>query len=142
MKVAFYTLGCKVNQYDSQEMISLFKSNGYIVVDAKESADIYIINSCTVTSESSRKSRQAARRFRNAHPDAIIVITGCYTQAFIDEFKDFPDVDIDYSDRDKAKDFIKGLELSTSEKWEAIVCNSNKGRNKISNIIRYIKYSR
>lgn len=94
MKVAFYTLGCKVNQYDSQEMISLFKSNGYIVVDAKDSADIYVINSCTVTAESSRKSRQAARRFRNAHPDAIIIITGCYTQAFIDEFKDFPDVDI------------------------------------------------
>ena len=55
MKAAFYTLGCKVNQYESQEMICRLKSKGYTVVDTKEDADIYVVNSCTVTAESSRK---------------------------------------------------------------------------------------
>ncbi|MBR3768433.1 MAG: tRNA (N(6)-L-threonylcarbamoyladenosine(37)-C(2))-methylthiotransferase MtaB [Clostridia bacterium] len=85
MKAAIYTLGCKVNQYETQEMISSLKNSGFTVVDTKENADIYIINSCTVTAESSRKTRQAVRRFRSDNPDAVIVLTGCFSQAFKDE---------------------------------------------------------
>ncbi len=94
MKVSVYTLGCKVNQYDTQEMISELVKNGYTVADHKSKCDVYIINSCTVTAESSRKSRQAVRRLRAENKDAIIVLTGCFSQAFRDEASLLEDADI------------------------------------------------
>ena len=94
MKAAFYTLGCKVNQYETQEMISLLKNEGYSVVSHKEKADIYVINSCTVTAESSRKTRQAVRRFRNDNQNSIIILTGCFPQAFPEEAKKLTEADI------------------------------------------------
>lgn len=94
MKIAFFTLGCKVNQYESNEMLAAFRENGYTVVESKDDADIYVINSCTVTAESSRKSRQAVRRFKHEHPDSVIVLTGCYSQAFPEEVKEFDEADI------------------------------------------------
>jgi len=94
MKVAVYTLGCKVNQYESQEMMSMLIKEGYTVTDSKNEADIYIINSCTVTAESSRKTRQAVRKFRTLHPESIIVLTGCYPQAFPEEAKLLNEADI------------------------------------------------
>ena len=95
MKVAFYTLGCKVNQYETQEMISLLKNEGYSVVSHKEKADIYVINSCTVpAAESSRKTRQAVRRFRNDNQNSIIILTGCFPQAFPEEAKKLIEADI------------------------------------------------
>lgn len=81
MKAAFYTLGCKVNQYESQAMAQSLESHGFIIVDHSDEADIYIINSCTVTAESDRKTRQAVRRFKKQHPDSIVVLTGCMPQA-------------------------------------------------------------
>ncbi len=94
MKAAFYTLGCKVNQYETQEMISLLKNEGYEIISHKEKADIYVINSCTVTAESSRKTRQAVRRFRNDNKDAIIILTGCFPQAFPEEASQLSEADI------------------------------------------------
>ena len=94
MKAAFYTLGCKVNQYETQEMISLLKNEGYEIINHKQKADIYIINSCTVTAESSRKTRQAVRRFRNDNKDAIIILTGCFPQAFPEEASRLSEADI------------------------------------------------
>ena len=82
MKAAFYTLGCKVNQYESQAMAQRLENSGFVICDADEDADVYIINSCTVTAESDRKTRQAVRRFRKLHPDSIILLTGCMPQAF------------------------------------------------------------
>lgn len=82
MKAAFYTLGCKVNQYESQAMAQNLESHGFVITDHSEEADVYIINSCTVTAESDRKTRQAVRRFKKLHPDSIIVLTGCMPQAF------------------------------------------------------------
>lgn len=82
MKAAFYTLGCKVNQYESQAMAQKLESCGFIITDHSEQADVYIINSCTVTAESDRKTRQAVRRFKKLHPDSIVVLTGCMPQAF------------------------------------------------------------
>ena len=87
MKIAFYTLGCKVNQYESNWMGDLAKRNGFILVCANEDADVYVINSCTVTSESDRKTRQAVRRFKRNHPDSIVVLTGCMPQAFPEDAK-------------------------------------------------------
>ncbi len=81
MKAAFYTLGCKVNQYESQAMSQRLESHGVTIVDHTQQADIYVINSCTVTAESDRKTRQAVRRFKKQHPDSIVVLTGCMPQA-------------------------------------------------------------
>ncbi len=82
MKAAFFTLGCKVNQYESQAMAQKLEKNGFVICDADEEADVYIINSCTVTAESDRKTRQTVRRFKKNHPESIVVLTGCMPQAF------------------------------------------------------------
>lgn len=81
MKAAFYTLGCKVNQYETQAMSQSLEKHGFEIVDCNENADIYVINSCTVTAESDRKTRQTVRHFKKQHPDSIIVLTGCMPQA-------------------------------------------------------------
>ncbi len=82
MKAAFYTLGCKVNQYESQAMAQNLEKHGFVICDASEEADVYVINSCTVTAESDRKTRQSVRRFKKLHPDSLVLLTGCMPQAF------------------------------------------------------------
>lgn len=82
MKAAIYTLGCKVNQYESQAMTESLQRNGYEIVDHHADADVYIVNSCTVTAESDRKTRQAVRRLKRNHPDAVVALCGCMPQAF------------------------------------------------------------
>ncbi len=94
MKIAFYTLGCKVNQYESQAMSEAMGRHGFTPVSHDENADIYVINSCTVTAESNRKTRQAVRRFKRSHPDSIVVLTGCMPQAFPDEAESLEQADI------------------------------------------------
>lgn len=94
MKVHIHTLGCKVNQYESQQILTQLKNNGYTVAAPGEKADIYIINSCTVTAESSRKTRQAVRKFKKENPDATVVLTGCFSQAFPEEAKKLTQADI------------------------------------------------
>ena len=83
--VAFYTLGCKVNQYETEAMAELFKNSGYRIIDFEQPADIYIINTCTVTGMSDRKSRQIIRRAKKNNPDAIIAAAGCYAQTSPDD---------------------------------------------------------
>lgn len=82
MKVCFYTLGCKVNRYETQAMSEMLKREGYETVDERENADIYVINSCTVTAEADKKTRQTVRRFKRNNPDSIVVLTGCMPQAY------------------------------------------------------------
>ncbi len=94
MNAAIYTLGCKVNQYEAQEMSSSLKEIGIKITSCKSDADIFIINSCTVTAESSRKTRQAVRKFRKAHPASVIILTGCFPQAFPDEAASLNEADI------------------------------------------------
>ena len=94
MNVYFYTLGCKVNQYESQEMGELFEKSGYTIIYNIESADVAVVNSCTVTAESVRKTRQTIRRFREKNPDCIIVLTGCASQAEKQIIDDLPEVDV------------------------------------------------
>jgi len=78
--VAFHTLGCKVNTYESEAMKKLFCQDGYTVVDFKEKADVYVINTCTVTNSGDSKSRQMIRRAIRQNPDACVCVTGCYSQ--------------------------------------------------------------
>ena len=81
MRAAFYTFGCKVNQYETQIMTQQFAAAGYEVVEPTEPADVYVVNSCTVTSVADKKARQMLRRFKRQAPGALIVLTGCYPQA-------------------------------------------------------------
>lgn len=94
MKVFFYTLGCKVNQYESQEMAELLEKSGYTIIYKYSDADIIVVNSCTVTAESVRKTRQTIRRFKKNNPNSIIVLTGCASQAEPQIAEDLPEVDI------------------------------------------------
>lgn len=80
-KVALHNLGCKVNAYETEAMQEMLEKNGYEIVPFKEGADIYIINTCTVTNMADRKSRQMLHRAKKMNPDALVVATGCYVQA-------------------------------------------------------------
>ena len=85
MKIAFYTLGCKVNQYETQALEQLVTQRGHSLVPFEEAADAYVINTCTVTAVSDKKSRQVIRRARKSAPDAIIAVCGCYPQTHPDD---------------------------------------------------------
>lgn len=94
MTVSFSTLGCKVNQYESQALSELFASRGFIVMPPDSAADIIIVNSCTVTAESNRKTGQTVRKLRRSAPDALIVLTGCMVQAFPKEAEAITEADL------------------------------------------------
>ncbi|MDW7738911.1 MAG: tRNA (N(6)-L-threonylcarbamoyladenosine(37)-C(2))-methylthiotransferase MtaB [Bacillota bacterium] len=93
-KAAFYTLGCKVNFCETESMQVLFERAGYRIIDFEDYADVYIINTCTVTGSSDHKSRKAIRRARRNNPDAIVVATGCYAQGNPEELKKLDRVDL------------------------------------------------
>ena len=94
MKVAFHTLGCKVNQYETEALKERFSLKGYSVVDEKEFADIYVINTCTVTSLADRKSRQYIRKMKKVNPASIVAVTGCYAQISPDEVASIEEVNL------------------------------------------------
>lgn len=102
-KVAFGTLGCKVNQYESSAIKRLFKEKGYEVVNFDDAADIYVINTCTVTHIGDRKSRQLIRRAKRTNPDALVVVTGCYAQTSPGEVLEIPGVNLVVGTRDRSK---------------------------------------
>lgn len=110
--VAFYTLGCKVNFYDTEAIWQLFKNEGYEQVDFEQTADVYLINTCTVTNTGDKKSRQIIRRAVRRNPDAIIAVTGCYAQTSPAEIMDIPGVDlvIGTQDRDKIMPYIEQIQ--------------------------------
>ncbi len=92
--VAIATLGCKVNQYESEAVRESFERAGYTYVDFAQKADVYIVNTCTVTHLSDRKSRQMIRRAKHKNPDSILVVMGCYAQTAPDAVMEIPQVDI------------------------------------------------
>lgn len=94
MKAAFYTLGCKVNQYETQIMEQRLIAAGYEIVSHDQPADVYIVNSCTVTGESDRKTRQILRRLKSQNPDSIAVLSGCFPQSFPDRAAAFTEANI------------------------------------------------
>ncbi len=93
-KVTFYTLGCKVNQYETEAMMKLFEQNGYQIVDDSKHADIYVINTCTVTNLAARKSRQYIRKARKKNQNAIIAAVGCYSQVSPKEVSEVDGIDV------------------------------------------------
>ncbi|GHU73825.1 tRNA (N(6)-L-threonylcarbamoyladenosine(37)-C(2))-methylthiotransferase MtaB [Clostridia bacterium] len=91
-KVAAVTLGCKVNAYDTEAILTILSGGGYEVVDFSETADIYIVNTCTVTNTGDRKSRQMIGRARRQNPNAVIVAAGCYAQTRAEELSEIADI--------------------------------------------------
>lgn len=94
MRVTFYTLGCKVNQNETGALAQLFEESGYTVVSNEEGADVYVVNSCTVTNFGDQKSRKWLRRAKRENPGAVTVLTGCYPQAFPEEAAAIAEADV------------------------------------------------
>ncbi|MCO4327968.1 tRNA (N(6)-L-threonylcarbamoyladenosine(37)-C(2))-methylthiotransferase MtaB [Staphylococcus hyicus] len=101
--VAFHTLGCKVNHYETEAIWQLFKEASYERVDFEQNADVFVINTCTVTNTGDKKSRQVIRRAIRKNPDAIICVTGCYAQTSSAEIMEIPGVDIVVGTQDRHK---------------------------------------
>jgi threonylcarbamoyladenosine tRNA methylthiotransferase MtaB len=101
--VAFHTLGCKVNFYDTEAIWQLFKADGFEQVDFEQTADVYVINTCTVTNTGDKKSRQIIRRAVRRNPDAIVAVTGCYAQTSPAEVAAIPGVDLVIGTQDREK---------------------------------------
>lgn len=87
MKVAIYTLGCKVNQYETQAMEQTLRTRGHEVVPFSQEADAYVVNTCSVTAVSDQKSRQVIHRVKKQHPDAVVAVCGCYSQTHADDVR-------------------------------------------------------
>ncbi|WP_456273983.1 tRNA (N(6)-L-threonylcarbamoyladenosine(37)-C(2))-methylthiotransferase MtaB [Bacillus sp. AK031] len=101
--VAFHTLGCKVNHYETEAIWQLFKEEGYERLEYENTADVYVINTCTVTNTGDKKSRQVIRRAIRKNPDAVICVTGCYAQTSPAEIMAIPGVDIVVGTQDRRK---------------------------------------
>src|SRR5699024_6651061 len=107
--VAFSTLGCKVNHYETEAMWQIFKDAGYSRVDFEDNADVFFVNTCTVTNTGDKKSRQVIRRAIRQNPDAVIAVSGCYAQTAPKEIEAIPGVDviIGTENRDKLIDYVE-----------------------------------
>lgn len=118
MKIAFHTLGCKVNQYESEAMAQMFRRAGYEIVDERDFADVYVVNTCTVTSIADKKSRQYIRRMKKVNPDSIVAVTGCYSQISTDEVAKIDDVDIITGTNEKSTliEYINNIKLKKEGK--------------------------
>ncbi|MCD8916761.1 tRNA (N(6)-L-threonylcarbamoyladenosine(37)-C(2))-methylthiotransferase MtaB [Staphylococcus gallinarum] len=101
--VAFHTLGCKVNHYETEAIWQLFKEANYDRVDFETNADVFVINTCTVTNTGDKKSRQVIRRAIRQNPEAVVCVTGCYAQTSPAEIMDIPGVDIVVGTQDRTK---------------------------------------
>lgn len=127
MNIYFITFGCKVNTYETAGMTEAFKASGFEVTNERSSADIFVINSCTVTSESDGKLRQTMRRLKREYPDAVIVLTGCYPQAFPDEAsaEECADIVTGTKDRSAVADMVRRY-LENRERICGVVPYSGK----------------
>ncbi|MCL1936259.1 MAG: tRNA (N(6)-L-threonylcarbamoyladenosine(37)-C(2))-methylthiotransferase MtaB [Defluviitaleaceae bacterium] len=130
-KVASITLGCKVNDYDTKAMLARFGANGYEIEDDFSSfADIYLINTCTVTSLGDRKSRQMIRRAKTKNPNAIVIAAGCYSQTAPEDVADLEEVNIVIGNKDR-NNIVEIVENYDIEKNETYVNVENIRYEKI-----------
>ena len=113
-KVAFITLGCKVNQYETNSMIQKFVKKGYEIIEATNQADIYIVNTCTVTNMSDKKSRQMLRRVKEQNQEAIVVAVGCYVQVAKEEIEKIEEIDLVLGNNEK-KEIVERIENYSQE---------------------------
>lgn len=130
--VAFHTLGCKVNQYETEAMEELFEQNNYSIVNENEIADIYVINTCTVTNLSDRKSRQFIRKAKKLNKDGVVAVVGCYSQVSPEEVEKIDGVDVIIGTTDRGRI----VELCES------VMNTNKKINVVKDIKMYKEFEK
>ena len=114
MRVAMYTLGCKMNQYETQAMEQLLRQRGHEIVPFTQEADAYVVNSCSVTAVSDQKSRQVLHRIRREHPEAVAALCGCYPQTHAEDMRKL-DVDLIAGTGSRAE-FPQLLEQAVEEK--------------------------
>ncbi|OGL43771.1 MAG: tRNA (N(6)-L-threonylcarbamoyladenosine(37)-C(2))-methylthiotransferase MtaB [Candidatus Schekmanbacteria bacterium RBG_13_48_7] len=110
MRIAFYTLGCKLNQYETKYLEEIAQIKGFITVPFDTEAEIYVINTCTVTAKSDFHARQYIRRAKRTNPSSIIVVTGCYAQRDPENLKDLPEIDLVIGNTEKERlfDYLSG----------------------------------
>ncbi len=116
-RVAFFTLGCKVNQYETGAMSESFENAGYQVVDFDNMAEVYVINTCTVTGMSDRKSRNIIRKAKKNNPDSFVIVVGCYAQTSPEEVERIPGVNMVVGTKDKGKiiEFLEEIKSGSSK---------------------------
>lgn len=102
-KAAFLSLGCKVNSYETNGLIRLFEADGYTIVPFSEVADVYVVNTCTVTNMADHKSRQMLHRARKKNPNAVIAAVGCYVEAYAEELEEDAAVDVYTGNQEKSR---------------------------------------
>ena len=124
MKIAFYTLGCKTNQFETQALEQLFSQKGHEIVAFTDKADVYVINTCTVTALGDKKSRNAARRAKTLNPDCILVVCGCYAQIKPDEVRELCGADIVCGTADKSR-IVELVEQANAD--HAYICSVKPG---------------
>lgn len=124
-KVSFFTLGCRVNQYETEAMAEAFIKNGYEIADFNDICDVYVVNSCTVTAMGDKKSRQAVRRAKRLSPNSVTVIAGCYAQAMKREGKTLKEADIILGTDMKGK-AVEAVENFLKEKEQIVMVEDLK----------------
>lgn len=129
MKAAIYTLGCKVNQTESEYIAEILSKAGFEIVSTDEEADYYIINSCTVTATADQKTRQNVRKFKRKHPDSIVILTGCMPQAFPKDAKDLIQADIVLGNKNNG-DILNLINQHSISKNRIIDINEHKSGDK------------
>lgn len=153
-RVAFCTLGCKVNQYETNAMIQEFKNNGYELADFNEEADIYVINTCTVTNIADRKSRQMLRKVKELNSKAILIAVGCYAQVAKEELEKIPEIDLILGTNEKknivkyAEEFLNEsmqykngyLEVQNKEEIKNVEQNPNLKKENITDVMHCEEY--
>ena len=127
MNIYFLTFGCKVNLYETENLKQLFSENGYVISRCETDADIFIINSCTVTGTGDKKLKKEIRRLKRTYPESVIVLTGCFPQAFADEAEKIIEADI-----------VTGTKDRTS--LPKLVSDFISERNRIFNVCEYSRH--
>ena len=124
MRVAVETLGCRVNTYDSEAMMELFERDGFEIVDFGDKADVYVINTCTVTNMGDKKSRQHIHRAKRQNPDAVVAVVGCYSQVNKEEVASIEGVDVVLGSRNKSE-IVFYVNKAIAEKKQVVHVSEN-----------------
>jgi threonylcarbamoyladenosine tRNA methylthiotransferase MtaB len=133
MKVAFATLGCRVNQYETEAMAEKFILDGYEIVAFEDFADVYVINTCTVTNMSDKKSRQMISRARKLNNDSVIAVVGCYSQIQPENVARIEGVDIVLGTRNKG-DVVQYVKKCMEDRKQIIEVNEVLKNNKFEDL--------
>ena len=124
LKVALHNLGCKVNSYETEAMKQLLENNGYEIVPFTDKADVYIVNTCSVTNMADRKSRQMLHKAKKKNPEGVVVATGCYVQTATEKIKEDLAIDIVVGNN-KKKDIVNILKEYFEDKEKSFVIDIN-----------------